>query len=572
MANRRLNKKVALIGTAIFVFVALGAILVMFQLSGDPQELIKDAEDALQTARQATDEQIKQQNYDRAKSSFERAYNSAKTDDLREEVLFKMVDMYLEVEDKEWPFVLGCWDEIIRINPNNVQARYGRLKYLYLMADSSSHLMSVGNAGRIWQEVHKQASEFLKVAETTDLLMGNTARWDVFETESEVRSQKSEDRSQQLLGPYLYLLRGRAALEMASLGAVTNRDESLAQAVDDLKKIQEFEPNNIDAYWYLARAAVTKGEIFASRGNLEERDKAAEQATVLFEQAVQIAGTGPLVSAKARAVAAKAHINLLALKLMLAKGSEPELVNERIRALEPEYLSLVRNFGSSAGAFAAISQFYSAYSAYSGPRRVPENLDKAIEAIEQAIGLDEQNVVYAINAANLYYRRFSIYKQKQQVEKAIETAKNALTLPDAQDAPGPRRQAKINNRFILYAFLANCYIEQILEPCEPQSQSQTDVWLAGAEQAVHEIEQISGSGEEPLVIKWRGMLELAKGNKETAVKDLYTAYEKFKALKPPEPSSWPRDDEFSQLSYTLAKNFKDTPEIGVVAEFLAFGN
>ncbi len=565
MANRRLNKKVALIGSVIFIVFALVAILVILHLSRDPAEFIKDAEAALQAARQATDEQIKQQNYDRAQSSFRGAYTSAKTDPLREEILFKMVDMYLEI--KEWPFALGCWDEIIRIDPNNVKARYGRLKYLYIMADSGARLMSVGNAGRIWQEVHKQASEFLKVAENAELLMEDTAGWDVFEIESEVRSQESEVRSQQLLGPYLYLLRGRAALEMASLGAVTNRDESLAQAVDDLKKIQEFEPNNIDAYWYLARAAVTKGELFASRGKLEERDKAAQQATALLEQAVQIAGTEPLVSAKARAGAGKAHINLLALKLMLAKGSEPELVNERIRALEPEYLSLVRNFGPSAEAFAAISQFYSVYSAYSGPRLVPENLDKAIEAIEQAIRLDENNVVYAINAANLHYRRFSIYKQKQQVEKAIETAKNALTLPDAQDAPGPRRQAKINNRFILYAFLANCYIEEILEPCEPQSQAQTDLLLRGAEQAVHEIEQISGSGEEPLVIKWRGMLELAKGNREAAIRKLYEAYEKLKALKPPEPP-WPSEPQFAQLSYTLAKIFKDTYEVGAVREFL----
>ncbi len=550
MANRRLNKKVALIGTAIFVFVALGAILVMFQLSGDPQELIKDAEDALQTARQATDEQIKQQNYDRAKSSFERAYNSAKTDDLREEVLFKMVDMYLEVEDKEWPYILVCWDEIIRIDPNNVQARYGRLKYLYLMADSSSHLMSVGNAGRIWQEVHKQASEFLKVAETTDLLMENTAGWDVFETE------QKETAQQQSLGPYLYLLRGRAALEMASLGAVENRDESLAQAVDDLKKIQELEPGNIDAYWYLARATVTKGEIFASRGNLEERNKATKQATAILEQAVQIAATQP-----------KAHINLLALKLMLAKSSEPSLLVEQIRALEPEYLSLVRNFGSSPTVFAAISQFYSVYSSYSAPRLGPENLDKAIEAIEQAIRLDEKNIDYAINAANLHYRRSAVYRQKQQIEKAIETAKYALTLPDAQDAPGPRYQANINNRFMLYVFLANCYIEQILEPYESQRPSESQLWLTSAEQAVHEIEQISGSGEDPLVIKWRGMLELAKGNKETAVKKLYTAYEQLKALKPPEPP-WPRDPEFAQLSYTLAKIFKDTPEVGAVTEFI----
>jgi len=140
----------------------------------------------------------------------------------------------------------------------------------------------------------------------------------------------------------------------------------------------------------LARAALTKGEI-----NLEERDKVTKQATAILEQAVQIAGTEP-----------KAHINLLTLKLMLAKNSPDKigtLVNERIGALEPEYLSLVRNFSSNAEAFAAISRFYSVYSSYSGPRLGPENLDKAIETIEQAIRLDEKNVVFAINAAHLYY-------------------------------------------------------------------------------------------------------------------------------------------------------------------------
>lgn len=541
MANRRLNKKVALIGSVIFVVLALGAIFVMFQLSGDPQELIKDAEDALQAARQATDEQIKQQSYDRAESSFRGAYARAKTEDLREEVLFKMVDMYLEVEDKEWPFVLGCWDEIIRINPNNPKARFGRIKYFHILSDSS--------IGGPWQEVHKQASEFLKVAEDADLLGEDTAKWDVFENE--------KSASQQRLGPYLYLLRGRAALEMASMGAVTDRDKSLDLAVDDLKKVQEYEPGNIDAYWYLAMVTMTKGELLASRGGPEEREKAVKQATAILEQAVQVARTEP-----------RAHINLLAMKLMLSKNSDPAQQKEQIEALEPEYLSLVNNFDSSAEAFAAMSQFYSAYSSFTGPRLGPEKLDKAIEAVEQAMRLDGQNVIYSISAANLYYRKFSLYSQKNQVYKAIETARNALTLPDAQDKPGPRHRANITNRFMLYAFLANCYIEQILEPGEPDSPSQIAVWMTGAEQAVHEIEQIFGSGEEPFIIKWKGMLELAKGNKAAAIKDLYTAFEKFKALKPPEPSSWPKDDEFSQLSYTLAKIFKDSPEIGVVAEFL----
>ncbi len=540
MVNRRLNKKVALIGSVICVVIALGAILVILQLSGDPQEFIKDAQAALTLAREATDEQIKQQNYDRAESSFRGAYARAKTDTLRQEVLFKMVDMYLEVEDKEWPFILGCWDEIIRINPNNVKARFGRLKYFHILSDSS--------IGGPWQEVQKQATEFLAVAEDEDLLMEDTAKWDVFETKQNV--------DQLRLGPYLYLLRGRAALEMASMGAVTNRDETITQAVVDLNKVKEYDPNNIDAYWYLAMATVTKGEILASQGGAEERDEAVKQATAILEQAVQIARTEP-----------QAHINLLSLKLMLAKNDDTVKQKEQIVALESEYLSLVHNFDSSPDAFAAMSQFYSVYSTFTGPRMGPEKLDKAIEAVEQAMKLDEQNVGYSINASNLYYRKFSLYRQKSQINKAIETAKNALALPDAQDTPGPRHRANITNRFMLYAFLANCYIEQILEPSEPESPSQTAVWMSGAEQAVHEIEQIFGSGEEPLIIKWKGMLELAKGNKEAAIKDLYTAYEKFKALKPPEPP-WPRDNEFSQLSYTLAKIFKNTPEIGVVAEFL----
>ena len=101
---------------------------------------------------------------------------------------------------------------------------------------------------------------------------------------------------------------------------------------------------------------------------------------------------------------------------------------------------------------------------------------------------------------------------------------------------------------MLYAFLANCYIEQILE----SSETDTEVMLANAEQAVHEIEQIFGSSEEPRVVKWQGMLELAKGNKQAAAKNLYTAYEQFTAVMPPEPP-WPRNPEFAQLSYALAE-------------------
>jgi tetratricopeptide (TPR) repeat protein len=262
MAMRRLNKKVAFIGSAVVVLLLLVVIGAVLRLSQDPEEFIKDAEIALKAARQTTDEKVKEQNYKRAKQNFRTAYGRIKTDSLREEVLFKMVDMYFET--KEWPYILGCWDEIIKVNPKNAKARYGKLKYFYILADT-------GSSGA-WKEVHEQSSEFLKMAQEDEgLLMKETTELDVPETEG-------QQAGGQRLVPYLYLLKGRAALEMAILGTVTDKDESLEQAVNDLKKVLEFEPANVDAYWHLAQAAVAKGEIFSSRGNFEERDKAARSA------------------------------------------------------------------------------------------------------------------------------------------------------------------------------------------------------------------------------------------------------------------------------------------------------
>ena len=206
MARRRLNKKVALIGSAVVVFVLLVVIGAILRFGQKPEDFIRDAEIALTAARQATDERIKEKNYEKAARSFRGAFSRAKTDSLREEVLFKMLDMYLET--KEWPFIRGCWDEIVKVNPNNAKARYGQLKYFYIRADS-------GFIG-YWPEVYEQASEFLKVAEDTDLLTEDTAKWDVFELDQ-------EEAARQHLGPYLYLIRGRAALEMADLRTAPER-------------------------------------------------------------------------------------------------------------------------------------------------------------------------------------------------------------------------------------------------------------------------------------------------------------------------------------------------------------
>ena len=535
MARKRLNKKVALIGSVVFVFIVLAAIAAILYLSRDPEKFIKDGDAAVKLAREATDEQIKQEEYKRAEHNYLKARSLARTDSVRIDVLFKLVEFYLKTD--QWRNVLGGLNEIVRIDPQNVRARFGRLKNFYLMADS-------GLRG-VWQEVATQASEFIKLAEDRDLLMEDITQWESFITQE----RRMERRR---LGPYLYLVRGRATFEMANIGVVADPNESLVHAIDDLKKVRELEPNNIDAYWYLANTLKKRGEILALGGDFEGRDKAAEDALEVLERAVEVAGANP-----------RTHVNLIGMKKDIMRAQNPDgltLTEEQIQSLELEYLSLIERFSSSAEAFSALANFY-------GLRL--KNLDKAIDAAEKAVELDRENVAYAIIAANFHYRKFSIYGQEPEIHKAIEEAKNALTLPNTQDTSGPRQWANRMNRIALYSFLAHCYIERIVEPREVRTGPQKQELLTEAEQAVHELEQLFGIGEAPEVIRWQGMLELAKGNRNIAIRKLYTVYQQILATKPPKENlRWPADPQFAHISYTLAKLFEDTSEIGAVDEFL----
>ena len=164
MAKKRLNKKVALIGSVVFLLLGLVAVGVILRLSRDPEKLIKDGDAALL-----------EKDYDTAARSYLRARAWAKSDSLRVEILYKLADVFLETD--KWSNMLGCWGEIIRINPKSIKARFGRLKYFYIMADNG--------AGGAWREVASQASEFMELAEDVDLLTEDTAKWESFEAKQE---------------------------------------------------------------------------------------------------------------------------------------------------------------------------------------------------------------------------------------------------------------------------------------------------------------------------------------------------------------------------------------------------
>ena len=522
MARKRLNKKVALLGSVVFMVLVVAAIGLILYLNRDPQKFIADADALVVAAQKATDADTREDLFKQAETSYYKAHGLAKTDSAKIDILFKAADMY-RLWGK-WIKAMGCWNNVVRLDKSNVRARFSRLKYLYLSADSSG-------SPRAWEMVESDATELIEIAEQRGLLGEDTAQWDPFEQDG--RSPAGE-----VLGPFLYLARGRANLARAQSGAAVDRQEALEKAVRDLEKVRELEPGNVDAYWYLAVATLSKQDILGATGSVEQRQQAAAEAEKVLEQGVE-ASKG----------SAAARINLLRLRL-LGRGGEPMELLERVRSLQPEYESLIRDFPDDPAVYHAASRFF---------RLRPETLDLSVETAEKAVSLDSNNITYMISAANAHYSRFCISGHNEEdLARAIEIAESALNLPGAQDTPGPREMRKKRNRVSLAAFLAECYLEQILDPTGPVSQERREELLAAAEQAIREIEGVLEVGQATEVLKWRGLLELARGQRDSAVKKMYEAYEKLKSV----------DRKDSLLSYRLAKVFENTSEIGAVREFL----
>ncbi|MHC4666245.1 MAG: hypothetical protein ACYS9T_09870, partial [Planctomycetota bacterium] len=59
MARKRLNKKVALVGSFVFLLLVVAAIGVILYLSRDPEKSIKEGDAAVKAAREATDPERK---------------------------------------------------------------------------------------------------------------------------------------------------------------------------------------------------------------------------------------------------------------------------------------------------------------------------------------------------------------------------------------------------------------------------------------------------------------------------------------------------------------------------------
>ncbi len=530
MARRRLNKKVALMGTAVSLLLVMAAVFVFLRLNRDPAPFIADG-DAAWAA----------QDYPRARENYARAYGFADTPEMKVDLLFKLSEVYRQLN--QWDKVLACWEMVVTTDLRNVKAHLGRLHYSYILADS------LGVAGRgtsdYWEEVLSRVRTTLGVIENAGLLSATRAEW---EPSFGAMKDRWSDQGAAVLGPYLHFVKGRAALELAGMGAVTSPGELLDEAQADLEEARKLDPNDAEIYHYLAQVFVQKGKLAASAGNRSEQAAAEKQADEILAQGIRSAPGSPEV-----------HIHVLTRQLAVMGQGTIAAAREHMKTLEPDYESLTQQFASSPRAFAAKAQFYSFFAAYLDRTSAADKLDKAIAAALQAGTLDSDSAEYVILAAGCQYRKSSIYGDGSSLETAIDLAENALALPDAQDTPGPTQIARRLNRLSLCSLLARCCVERILSL--PDVDPTREALLARAEGAVRQIRQLQGGGENPETLKWQGMLDLAKGRAGEAVRSLYSAYLQIKAANPPE-----QRDPF--LSQTLAMIFGQTSETGAVIEFL----
>lgn len=261
---KRLNKKIAIIGSIILAIVIMAAIVGILKLSKDPHQFIKDAQAALA---------LEKPDYETAAKAYGKAFSYAKKDTkLKIEVLFMLADMYTEQND--WRKTAGCWNKIINFDTKNLKARLALLDYSYQVAESGNWT--------VWKDVESNASELI---------------------------EKELDTS-----PRIYRMKGQALLELVRRGQLTDKEKSINDTIEILQKVNQQEPNNIDTYQFLADALMQKGEILAAKGILNTIESASQEADKILLKGIENNPDEP-----------KAYINLYSKQIAEAKNDQDKI-------------------------------------------------------------------------------------------------------------------------------------------------------------------------------------------------------------------------------------------------------
>lgn len=494
---KKLNTKVVVTGIVVLTLIVIGgaAMTIRHYSQRNPDRNLENARLAMAEG-----------DFKRAERLFGRAYAFGKSDAWKIERLFEMADFHLiqnEQHEANWTKALSCWNTVLNIDPKNIPARRNMMRYFYEMADSGSWLA--------WKNVHDNATELIDIC-----------------------SNKGIDADTELLQAF-----GRAALSIAQRGGTANRSEFLTQALESFQTLIEKEPGVASHYSYLADAILVQGELNSQAGFINAQDRARQQALEKLDQAVQVADN------KAAALASRFSHEIQTI------GNEPD----RVDALRADLEARIKTIEPNAKLMAVLSQAYE----IPGSGSAEAELNRAIEAAQQAVRLAPEEFEYGYRLASLMYRKGSAFGDEAAMQDAVAFAEGMGDMSQAQEVPGPRQARNMAYRNALNLFLSKCYLEKAIDNAED-----APVWIAKAEPLVSKIAQYYGSSEHVVVQQWEGILALAKGERHRAVRLLYRAYEQAKALDTPEQLS----SIDPTLCFVLNRIAREDRQLGLQREFL----
>ena len=518
--RKKLNMKVALIGSGALLVLALVVVVALIQFRGDPADAIVDADMAVASG-----------NYELAQRQYRRGLG-VKDKAVQIDVLFKLADVYAHLD--LWPKVRGSWEAVLLRDPDNIKAALALVQSFYVRASTQTR---VGwRASDVWREIESRSGKLMAVAERLQVTGQDKSQWEI---------EAYADPVSRTLKEYLLFVRGRSAYEQARVGAVPQPENTLNQALDDLEAVVQQSPEDVETYWYMSQTLLEQARVKVEQGDRVARDTLMVQAEKWLDQAVTHADDNEL-----------SHLNRLRFRLESYQRTQDEPSAMDLAQIEAQYQAVADRFSDRSEVFSSMSRFYWMCCFYLGPDHSEDNLKKSIEAAEKAVTLAGDSVDNAITLAQLYYRGMHMFGMSGSVDKAVDMAEQALTFPDAQASSGPRSWASKANRLSIYTFLATVTTDELLEHGDDMTEAQKGMWMTKAENAVREIGQVVGAGDDPDVVKWQAILDVVKGDEARGARTLYSLNEKAQGGRT-------RSQRDPHLAYVLAKLYEGTPEVGL---------
>lgn len=499
---KKLNKKV------VYTLLAIGLLFVVFVgVFGFKYVRERNSGYCLNKAREA----FKAGDFQIASGMFGKAYGHSRQDKDKIDILFEMAAFHLTVGEKhepDWPKALQCWNTVLNINPQHIEARRKLLDYYYQAADSGSD--------GAWKMVNDNASKLRAIYEKT--------------------SQASD--------PYVLLCEARASISIARLGSVANRREMLDRAVKNLEQLKKATPEDAKVYEYLAEAAVLKGELDEVSGLQGSRQAAQKEAQQILTEAVSVASDKGSASA-----------NLLEMKMRQAQ-SEPNL----LPAIRKEGQQLTETYPNTPRLLTLMSFCYELH----GKMDRKQEMDLAIQYLEKAVALpDGQNVPNTLRLVSLLYRTGDFYQDKNRIQQSLDLAEKAFSYPDATVLPGPKEGMARQYRLMIRLFEARSYLELTLQARQGGDVEVLKTYSEKFNKAVNDIVQFFGENNN-LSRLWRGMQILAEDKPDQAYIVLYKIYQDMSTQDKPEEAS----SVDSYLCYILSRLAARQGSVGTQREFL----